>query len=119
MINRNLTPVELELANKLLDEVRQKIDALSAGDSELAFAYRRKIYKELSYDGRGKPAHRKRLKELKRFQQKNICPICSEELPLNYAVLDRLQASDGYTEANTRLIHTSCDTIIQESRGYA
>ena len=39
MANRNLTPDELERANELLAEIRERLAALSAGDSLLLFAY--------------------------------------------------------------------------------
>jgi hypothetical protein len=57
--NRNLNPVELQQANSVLGEVRTRLNALAAGDLELLFALRRKVYKELTYDERGKPAERK------------------------------------------------------------
>jgi hypothetical protein len=47
MPNRNLTLDELELARALLKDIRERLTALAAGDSELLFAYRRKIAKEL------------------------------------------------------------------------
>ena len=42
--------------------MRARLTALAAGDMELLFAFRRKVYKELTYDERGKPMARKRLK---------------------------------------------------------
>ena len=48
----------------MLGEVRTRLNALAAGDLELLFALRRKVYKELTYDERGKrrtaPAKRRR-----------------------------------------------------------
>jgi hypothetical protein len=38
--------------------------------------------------------------------------------PLQYAVLDRLTAHEGYTPENTRLICGECDLKIQGDRGY-
>ena len=58
MPNRTLSPDELLNANELLEEVRARLTSLAGDDSTLLFAYRRKIYKELTYDERGKPAHR-------------------------------------------------------------
>jgi hypothetical protein len=49
--NRNLSSEELKMARSLLDEIREKLDVLAAGDLNLLFAYRRKIYKELIYLG--------------------------------------------------------------------
>jgi hypothetical protein len=119
MPNRRLTPDELLLANALLDRIRIELVELSGDDAELLFAYRRKIYKELTYDEREKPMVRRRLKKLKREMQGGICPICNEPLPSTYAVLDRFRASDGYTVENTRLIHRDCDDRTQAERGYA
>jgi hypothetical protein len=119
MANRTLSKAELENANALLAQVRAAIEKLSAGDKELLFAYRRKVYKELTYDERSGPTARRKLKVLKRKEQNNLCPICGEELPERYAVLDRFRAADGYVPENTRLIHQHCDVKTQESRGYA
>ena len=49
MPNRQLTAEELTLANALLADVRARLEALSGGDRELLFAYRRKVFKELTY----------------------------------------------------------------------
>lgn len=118
MPNRTLSPDELVKANELLALIRENLQALSDGDHALLFAYRRKIYKELTYDERGKPLVRKRLKELKLKEQGGLCSICSMSLPDSYNVLDRLQAIDGYTAANTRLICKQCDRDVQEERRY-
>ena len=75
------------------------------------FAFRRKIRKELMYDERGKPVQRRKLKDLMWKKQKGICPECGRELPLKYAVLDRV-------EENVRLICPDCDKKIQQERGY-
>lgn len=119
MPNRNLSESELEIAWALIDHIRQQLDELAAGDRELLFALRRKIYKELTYDERGKPSHRYKLKTLKRAAQEGLCSICGKPLPETYCVLDRLNAVDGYTPENTRLIHTDCDVEVQSGRGYA
>ncbi len=118
MPNRRLSPDELLKANALLVELRAHLIELSGGDAELLFAYRRKISKELTYDERGKPMHRRALKAYKMGEQKGLCPICSQKLPDKYAVLDRLDGMAGYTPENTRLIHAQCDTQIQSERGY-
>ena len=98
--------------------VRGRLATLSGGDDGLQWALRRKLYKELSYDERGKPMHRRKLKELKRTEQNNFCPLCMTPLPEKYVVLDRLEAMGGYTPANTRLLCSACDASIQQSRGY-
>lgn len=62
MPNRNLNSEELKKAHSLLGEIRERIDLLAGGDSDLRFAYRRKLYKELIYDERGKPMSRRKIK---------------------------------------------------------
>ncbi|MBI1749946.1 MAG: hypothetical protein HYR59_04720 [Acidobacteria bacterium] len=114
-----LSTEQLEKARALLDEVREKLKALSGGDKELLFAYRRKLSKELTYDERSKPMVRRKLKDQKWKQQRGLCAICKEQLPEKYTVLDRLNASAGYSSENTRLVHQKCDLAHQESKGYA
>jgi hypothetical protein len=118
MANRNLDKDELVKANELLGEIRAKLASLAAGDAALLFAYRRKIAKELTYDERGKPTHRKNLKAAKMVEQRGNCAICNEPLPAKYVVLDRLDGMKGYTPENTRLIHPNCDARVQAQRGY-
>lgn len=104
-MNRRLRPDELARANALLDLTRSRIDDLSGGDQRLRFAYNRKVAKELVYDERGKPVHRIRLKAKKRRSQQGMCANASvppHPLPEKGAVLDRVRAEDGYTEANTQ-----------------
>ncbi len=119
MPNRVLSPEELVRANELLAKMRTELEILAGGDKDLLFAYRRKVYKELTYDERSGPTARRKLKTLKRKEQNNLCPICGEQLPEKYAVLDRFRAVDGYVPENTRLIHQHCDVKTQEARGYA
>ena len=119
MTNPRLTPEQLDIARAYLDEIRQKLDALSGGDRDLLFAFRRKLFKELMHDERSKPMVRRRLKLLKMIEQDGRCPLCNELLPERGAVLDRTRAVDGYNAENTRLIHTTCDVAYQASRGYA
>ena len=118
MPNRNLTTTELEHANRLLSEVRQRLDELAAGDPLLLFAYRRKLAKELIYDERGKPGHRANLKALKWGQQQGKCAECAENLPLKNSHLDRKNAADGYTVENTELIHAKCHELRQAAKNY-
>jgi hypothetical protein len=119
MPNRRLTPNELTDANSLLDDVRARLTALAAGDTDLLFAFRRKVYKELIYDERGKPMARRRLKATKRQEQGGNCPLCNKPLPEKYCVLDRFVAAAGYNVENTRLICQECDTKTQAARGYS
>ncbi len=102
----------------MIAEVRQRLADLSGGDADVLWALRRKLYKELTYDERGKPAQRRKLKELKRIDQNNKCVICGASLPEKYVVLDRLEAMKGYTQENTRLLCQTCDTQVQIERGY-
>ena len=120
MANRQLTAEELsQLFGPFIKDVRARLEALSRGDPELLFALRRKLAKELSYDERGKPLHRRTLKALKRGQQNNQCAICGRELPERNAVLDRIEAMKGYTQENTRLVHKECDYEEQERRRFS
>jgi ribosomal protein L44E len=119
MANRQLSAAELEgIFSPLVAEVRKLLNELSAGDPELLWALRRKLFKELTYDERGKPMLRRKLKELKRAEQDNKCGECGKSLPYKYAVLDRMEAMKGYTPENTRLLCQDCDTKIQVRRGY-
>ena len=120
MPNRQLSAEELsQLFAPLIDDVRDRIRELANGDESLYWALRRKLYKELSYDERGKPAQRKKLKDLKRAEQDNKCALCKASLPAKYIVLDRFEAMGGYTAENTRLLCQECDTSVQKERGYS
>jgi hypothetical protein len=118
MANRRLTAEELAKVNTLLDEVRVRLLELALGDTDLLFALRRKAYKELSYDERGKPMARRRLKAMKHKEQASICPGCNDPLPDKYSVLDRAVAATGYTATNTRLICQRCDERNQAAKVY-
>lgn len=118
MGNRRLSADELQEAEALLEQVRTMLMQLAGTDDELHWALRRKVYKELVYDERGKPMHRRRLKRQKREQQGGLCAECEQPLPARYAVLDRHQAMRGYTVENTRLLCVECDTRVQGERGY-
>ncbi len=118
MPNRNLDPEELKHANKLLSEIRGRLEALAGGDDLLLFAYRRKIAKELQYDERGKPGARKKLKLLKWALQDRKCAECGLEMPVEYSELDRKVAADGYTQVNTELVHAQCHQKRQATKGY-
>jgi len=119
-VNRQLSDTEREsLFAPLIAQVRTRLRELSGEDGALHWALRRKLAKELSYDERGKPMHRVALKRQKRVEQDNRCAICQEVLPDPGAVLDRLEAMKGYTKPNTRLLCPSCDTGVQQGRGYS
>ena len=119
MPNRQLTTEELLKANELLADIRKRLETLAEGDNDLLFAYRRKVFKELTYDERDKPSVRRKLKDQKWKEQRGLCAICGKPLPEKYTVLDSFNAIDGYTKDNTRLIHSECDVAQQESKGYA
>lgn len=119
MPNRQLTAQELEnLARPLLAEVEERLRVLAAGDANLFWALRRKLYKELMYGERGKPMRRVALKKAKRAEQSDRCALCDELLPAKGSVLDRLEAIGGYTPGNTRLLCPKCDVQVQCERGY-
>jgi hypothetical protein len=113
-----LSKDELLVARQLLEQVTTRLDELSNGDSELLFAYRRNIAKELTYAERSSPMVRRRLKILKRKEQNGLCWKCGQTLPEKYVVLDRIAAAAGYVPENTHLICEPCDRLIQASRGY-
>jgi UTP:GlnB (protein PII) uridylyltransferase len=119
MPNRTLGADELEKANALLRDVRTHLRTLAGEDTALLFAYRRTIAKELGYDERGEPMMRKLLKLNKMIAQKGLCAECQKELPNRGAELDGMNAMDGYTEANTRLVHHECHVKGQEEKGFA
>lgn len=119
MPNRQLTSEELGRANDLLAEVRSRLETLAGGDKELIFAYRRKVFKELTYDERDKPAARRKLKDQKWKEQRGLCAICGEPLPEKYSILDRFNAVEGYTKENTQLICQACDIAKQASKRYS
>jgi hypothetical protein len=118
MPNPQLNADQLQQANLILDSLRKRLRKVSGDDPAFHWALRRKIAKELVYDERGKPNHRRKLKTLKRNEQSGICPGCQEPLPATYCVLDRLEATAGYTVENTRLLCQDCDFRIQKERGY-
>lgn len=118
MPNPRLTDEQRASANELLEIIAQELEARSQGDKAVHWAMRRRITKELMHQERGTPAHRNKIKRLKREEQRNICPLCGEELPDKYCVLDRFEAIEGYTVENTRLIHQKCDRVVQADKGY-
>jgi ribosomal protein L44E len=118
--NRMLSATELrDLFSPLLSGVRAQLLEAAGGDTDLHWALRRKLAKELTYDERSKPMQRRALKKRKRAAQENRCYECRSQLPERGAVLDRISAMKGYTEENTRLICGTCDVRIQTRRGYA
>ena len=99
-------------ALKILEQTRAEIEAVSSGNSDLRFQLRRYILKRLEFDERGTPTERRRLKALKRKFQRGLCYECAQPLPVKGAELHRLNAAEGYTEANTRLLCRDCHEKI-------
>jgi hypothetical protein len=119
MPNRQLTKDELQQCAELLSHIRSELNALSAGNKHVLFAYRRKVYKELMYDERGKPTQRRILKAQKRIEQDGKCAHCGKELGGGELDLHRIEAALGYTLENTRLVHRECHRKQQAERGFA
>jgi hypothetical protein len=119
MPKRNLDPEELKKANRLLAEIRQRIDDLAGDDAPLRFAFRRKVYKELIYDEREKPSVRRKVKIRKYDEQRGKCAHCCGEMQIKYSELDRRNAVDGYTVENTELVHGACHIARQAAKGYS
>jgi hypothetical protein len=117
--NRRLTADEREALGSLLREIRSRLDSMAGANAELRFALNRRLYRLLSYDERGTPAFRKKLKEKKLAEQGGNCPLCSEPLELRDSELDRISASVGYTAANTRLVHHACHRKDQQRKGFS
>lgn len=117
--NPRLNEAQLELANVLLNEIRDRIAEVAVGDDDAYFAFRRKIAKELTYDERGKPTLRKRLKYQLMRDQEGLCVDCGEPLEEKGSVLDRKEAKYGYTKENVELIHPTCDQRRQAELGYS
>jgi len=118
MASRRLSEAESKKANNLLDTIRAKLQALSAGDPALLFAYRRRLHIRLMQDERGTPAHRKKLKAFKWIEQKGKCAICHKKMPTSESELDRFNAPAGYTPENTQLVHHECHRKQQSKRGF-
>jgi hypothetical protein len=117
MTNR-LTTEQSEKVNALLNEIRVKLQKMSAGDPKLLFSYRRRIFIRLTHDERGTPTHRRKLKQLKMTEQAGKCAICEIALPDTEAELDRFEAWLGYTPENTQLVHHDCHRRQQRERGF-
>jgi len=118
LASRRLSNEELQRANLLLDDIRKMLIGLGGEDAELLFAYRRKLWKELSFDERSKPAYRAKLKRQMHKAQDGKCACCQRDIPISYSVLDRFEAHKGYIASNVRLICQECDRKIQTERGF-
>jgi hypothetical protein len=101
-------------ALKILEHTRAEIDAASGGNLDLRFQLRRYVLKRLEFDERGTPTERRRLKASKRKFQRGLCYECAQPLPAKGAELHRLNAAEGYTEANTRLLCRACHEKVAQ-----
>jgi hypothetical protein len=79
--NRRLTDEERDHLLPLLNDVRERLRVLAGDDAELLWALRRKLYKELMYDERGKPMQRRALKTFKRKEQEAAAPSARANSP--------------------------------------
>jgi hypothetical protein len=115
-----LTPEQSKAANDLLDQIRNRLEEMSGGDKRLHFSLRRRIYVRLSYDERGSPMHRKKLKDRKWKEQRGKCAAadCGRDLPTTGSELDRTDPVLGYTPENTKLLCHDCHRKQQEERRY-
>jgi len=120
MANPQLTAeMRKRLFAPLFNKVKAELIRVAAGDDRVLWAMRRKLAKELVYLERGKPMHRKRLKEKKYVEQVALCAFCGRVLPYRNAELDRIDAFKGYTMENTRLVHRTCHVADQKRKKYA
>jgi hypothetical protein len=62
----------------ILENVRESIAKEVGGDPLLEFALRRYVYVRLSYDERGNPVQRRKLKVKLFDRQQGRCPLCGE-----------------------------------------
>jgi len=115
---RQLTDEERESARHILERTRKDIEDAAEGDASLIWAIRRYIYKQLTYDERGTPTERRKLKDLKWKEQRGKCARCSGDLPIKGAELDRIDPMNGYKWENVRLLCHKCHREEQEERGF-
>jgi hypothetical protein len=124
MANPRMSDDELTTARQILNEVRNGISETTKGDQKFGFALRRYVYKKLSYDERGSPAHRAKLKKLKLIEQKgqcayHRCPVPGKKLSKDdEPELDRRDAIKGYTSENTEIVHHGCHRQSQVDKGF-
>jgi hypothetical protein len=119
-----MTKDELIVAGHILREVRQRITETGEGDPVFTFALRRYVYKNLSYDERGTPAQRTKLKLEKLIEQGGECVYSECKMPdrkitkADEPELDRIDQVKGYTSENTVLMHHACHRASQDKKGY-
>lgn len=78
MSNERMNKSQLETARRMLGEVRQQLVTAAQDDERFVFLLRRYSSKNLSYDERGNPQERTKLKLQKLIEQKAKCayPKC-------------------------------------------
>ncbi|ADW70783.1 hypothetical protein [Granulicella tundricola] len=113
----SLTEAQREKVLPILAAVRTALQEAAEGDLDVLHQMRRYVGKRLEFDERGTPTQRRKLHELKWKSQQGICALCPEPLPERGAELDRLVATAGYTEENTRLVHHACHLKITRAQG--
>lgn len=117
--NRILTQEELsELSAPLFEEVKRLLNEYSRGDTDLLWALRRKLGKQLTVEEKGRQIDIRKLKEYKRGQQVGNCNVCSDPLPERGAILDRFSGMKPYVADNTQLICPDCDAQKQRDNGW-
>jgi hypothetical protein len=120
-----MTPAELIRAKEILDQARNNIREASASDPLAAFSIRRYVYKNLSYDERGTPASRTKLKLQKLLDQEGKCAYTDCPRPshkmskADEPELDRLDPVYGYTIENTVLVHHECHRMSQSKKRFS
>jgi hypothetical protein len=115
----SLSDQDRAAAIAILEQLRERIVAVTGEDRERLFQMRRYILKRLEFDERGTPTQRRKLKEAKRKSQLGLCALCHTALPNRGAELDRFRAIDGYTARNTQLVCHSCHQKAEAERGFA
>lgn len=111
MITPKLTPEQMKQADELFARLKADLLALSNGDDDLLFNFRRQMYKGLMYDERGTPLARQRLKKATWLKQEYKCAVCGLELPFEGSELERLYAPKGFVEGNVKVVHHACNHL--------
>ena len=109
MITPKLNPQQTADADALFTRLKADLLALSGGDEDLLFNFRRKMYKELMYDERGTPLARQRLKKATWKLQEGKCAVCGKELAFEGSELERIYAPKGFVEGNVKVVHHECN----------
>jgi hypothetical protein len=125
MSNERMSKRQLEAARQILSEVRHRLASAAQDEERFVFLLRRYIWKNLSYDERGNPQQRTKLKLQKLVEQDGKCayPNCPTPDRLmtkeDEPELDRIEAMNGYTKENTVLMHHDCHRMSQKGKGFA